>query len=74
MIYALIVLCLIQFGILWKLDTLARAIQAQSQVYVEPKLKIPKREPKESREFKELKTVMDNLEAYDGTGRNQRTL
>ena len=74
MIYALIVLCLIQFGILWKLDTLARAIQAQSQVYVEPKLKIPKRAAKESKETKEMKTIMDNLEAYDGTGRNQRTL
>ena len=74
MIYALIVLCLIQFGILWKLDTLIRTIQAQHQTYVEPKIKIPKREPKESKEFRELKTVMDNLEAYDGTGRNQRTL
>lgn len=74
MIYALIVLCLIQFGILWKLDTLARVIQAQHQVYVEPKIKIPKREVKDSAELKELKTVMDNLEAYDGTGRNQRTL
>ena len=74
MIYALIVLCLIQFGILWKLDTLIRTIQAQHQTYVEPKIKIPKREPKESKEFKEMKTVMDNLEAYDGTGRNQRKL
>lgn len=74
MIYALIVLCLIQFGILWKLDTLIRTIQAQHQTYVEPKIKIPKREVKDSDELKELKTVMDNLEAYDGTGRNQRTL
>ena len=74
MIYALIVLCLIQFGILWKLDTLIRTVQAQHQAYVEPKIKIPKREPKESKEFKEMKTVMDNLEAYDGTGRNQRKL
>ena len=74
MIYALIVLCLIQFGILWKLDTLVRTIQSQHHAYVEPKIKIPKRELKESKEIKELKTVMDNLEAYDGTGRNQRTL
>lgn len=74
MIYALIVLCLIQFGILWKLDTLIRTVQSQHQTHIEPKIKIPKREPKESKEFKELKTVMDNLEAYDGTGRNQRTL
>ena len=74
MIYALIVLCLIQFGILWKLDTLIRTIQAQHQTYVEPKIKIPKRAEKESKETKEMKTIMDNLEAYDGTGRNQRTL
>ena len=74
MIYALVALCLIHIGILWKLDTLIRTIQAQHQTYVEPKIKIPKREVKDSAELKELKTVMDNLEAYDGTGRNQRKL
>ena len=39
-----------------------------------PMINLPKREPKESAEYKEFKSIISNLESYDGTGKNQERL
>lgn len=74
MIVVLILILIVQLGFLWLFKDYLRCYKANLKERPLPMITLPKKEPKETEEYKAMKTVMENIENYDGTGRNQERL
>ncbi len=70
MVVCLIILCLIHIGILLELKKITTHLQGQQKSVI-PVFKPFNKEVKETKEMTDFKAVMDNIDAYDGTGKGQ---
>ncbi len=63
-------ICLIHIGILWELRRISTYLQKEVKTVI-PVFKAFAKDVKETKEMTDFKTVMDNIDAYDGTGKGQ---